>query len=68
MVHSQLEQQLALAQVLKQEQVLAQEWERVLVPELQRERRLVLAHFLRHPQLQSQFLLQQCHLREHEFR
>jgi hypothetical protein len=54
--------------VLKLEQVLAQEWERVLVPELQRERRLVLAHFLRHPQLQSQFLLQQCHLREHEFR
>jgi hypothetical protein len=51
-------------------QQLVQEWELVLVLalELQRERRLVQAHFLRHLQLQSQFLRQQCHLREHEFR
>jgi hypothetical protein len=66
MVHSQLEQRPARVRVLKQVPALVQQL--VLVPELQRERRLVLAHFLRHPQLQSQFLLQQCHLREHEFR
>ena len=65
-MHSQLAQQPALAQVSAQQ--LGQVRERVLALELQPERRLVQAHFLRHLQLQSQFLRQQCHLREHEFR
>jgi hypothetical protein len=54
-----------LAQQLVLALVLVQEWE--LVPVLQRERQLVQAHFLRHLQLQSQFLQQQFRLREHEF-
>jgi hypothetical protein len=67
-------QQPAQAQVSAQQlvQVLAlelqRERERVLALELLQERRLVQAHFQRHLQLQSQFLQQQCHLREHEFR
>jgi hypothetical protein len=65
-VRSQLAQQPAQAQVSAQQLVQARE--RVLALELQRERRPVQAHFLRHLQLQSQFLRQQCHLREHEFR
>ena len=70
MVHSQLEQRPARVRVLKQVPVLVQqlvqEWE--LVPVLQRERQLVLERFQLHLQRQSQFLRQQCHLREHEFR
>ena len=65
-MHSQLAQQPAQAQVSAQQLVQARE--RVLALELQRERQLAQAHFQRHLQLQSQFLQQQCHLREHEFR
>ena len=72
MVRSQLAQQPALAQVsakqLVQVQVQVQEREPELALALQQERQLAQAHFQRHLQLQSQFLRQQCHLREHEFR
>jgi hypothetical protein len=65
-VHSQLEQRPARVQVLKQVPALVQQL--VLVPALRQELLLVLERFQLHLQLQSQFLLQQCHLREHEFR
>jgi hypothetical protein len=52
--------------VLKQVPALVQQL--VLVPALRQELLLVLERFQLHLQLQSQFLLQQCHLREHEFR
>jgi hypothetical protein len=67
-VRSQLAQQPAQAQVSAQQLVQVREREPARALELQPERRLVQAHFLRHLQLQSQFLRQQCHLREHEFR
>jgi hypothetical protein len=53
-------------QVLKQVPALVQQLVLVLV--LRQERLLVQARFLLHLQLQSQFLRQRCHLREHEFR
>ena len=68
MVRSQPAQQPALAQVSAKQLVQVQEREPARALVLRREQRLVQAHYLRPPQLQSQFLRQQCHLREHEFR
>jgi hypothetical protein len=65
-VHSQLVQQPAQASAQQLVQALVQQL--VLVPALRQELLLVLERFQLHLQLQSQFLLQQCHLREHEFR
>jgi hypothetical protein len=67
-VRSQLELRPARVQVLKQVLVQVSAQQPVLVPALRQERQLVQAHFLLHLQLQSQFLLQQFHLREHESR
>jgi hypothetical protein len=65
-VHSQLVQQPAQASAQQLVQALVQQLVQALV--LRQERLLVQARFLLHLQLQSQFLRQQCHLREHESR